>query len=520
MNYYVIQKLNSTGGIASMHRLAIKKMSLLLLTLLLLTIPYQRIAYSKDEISVYDAALNGDTNKVSEFLTQGGDPNSMSEDGRSLLCLASYGGTSIIKLLLDHKANVNIRNNDDGETPLHCAASSGHREIGELLISGGADVNALGNNGKAPLFEATEYSYKDFVGLLLDHGAKWDIYSAILMGNMEKVEEFIRDGADVNEVNDWAPTPLAWAVRQDREEIVKYFVSHGACLHACKEVQETPLSYALQDQRKELARFLINSGADVNLISTMSDDENIDYATPLDQAIELGWKDIAELLIEKGADINGQSNGGGVPLIGAVLTGNEEIILMLIKHGANVRKADMDHDFVRYAIEQANEADLAHKKSFITYKNIANILINNGADISRVGDDGCTILSLSALYGYKEIADLLLGHGADIHARCSDGETPLHFASDFGGKEITAFLIAHGADVNAKANNGMTPLYLAARKGNADIVESLLRAGADVNMKSFLGRTALTVAVIFKDGADDVSRYDRTIKILRKYGAK
>ena len=39
-------------------------------------------------------------------------------------------------------------------TPLHEAAMEGHREIVELLIAAGADVNAKNNWGWTPLFES------------------------------------------------------------------------------------------------------------------------------------------------------------------------------------------------------------------------------------------------------------------------------------------------------------------------------------------------------------------------------
>ena len=35
-----------------------------------------------------------------------------------------------------------MRKNEDGYTPLHLAAQSGHKRIDELLIAKGADVNA------------------------------------------------------------------------------------------------------------------------------------------------------------------------------------------------------------------------------------------------------------------------------------------------------------------------------------------------------------------------------------------
>ena len=60
--------------------------------------------------------------------------------------------------------------------------------------------------------------------------------------------------------------------------------------------------------------------------------------------------------------------------------------------------------------------------------------------------------------GQKEIAQLLIDKGADVNSKANDETTGLIFASMFGHKEIVQLLIARGADINAKANSGMTAL--------------------------------------------------------------
>ena len=55
-------------------------------------------------------------------------------------------------------------------TPLHRAASEGHKEIVELLIAKGADVNAKRNDGKTPLDDAVVMGRKEISDLLRKHG--------------------------------------------------------------------------------------------------------------------------------------------------------------------------------------------------------------------------------------------------------------------------------------------------------------------------------------------------------------
>jgi len=55
-----------------------------------------------------------------------------------------------VKLLLDHKADVNASRYDDGSTPFYSAALNGHAEVVKLLLENRADVNARKHNGFTP----------------------------------------------------------------------------------------------------------------------------------------------------------------------------------------------------------------------------------------------------------------------------------------------------------------------------------------------------------------------------------
>ena len=70
----------------------------------------------------------------------------------------------------------------------------------------------------------------------------------------------------------------------------------------------------------------------------------------------------------------------------------------------------------------------------------------------------------AAINGHKEIDELLVENGADVSAKGEGGWTPLHQTALYGQKEVIELLIAKGADVNAKAADGTTPLDSAKNK--------------------------------------------------------
>ena len=57
---------------------------------------------------------------------------------------------------------------EEGETPLHLAAGGARKEVIELLIEKGADVNAQGIGGMTPL----DWAYGETAYLLSKHGGK------------------------------------------------------------------------------------------------------------------------------------------------------------------------------------------------------------------------------------------------------------------------------------------------------------------------------------------------------------
>ena len=59
-----------------------------------------------------------------------------------------------------------------GGTPLHGAADYGRKEIAELLIAEGADVNEMDKDGSTPLDVAIRSDEPELADLLRKHGGK------------------------------------------------------------------------------------------------------------------------------------------------------------------------------------------------------------------------------------------------------------------------------------------------------------------------------------------------------------
>lgn len=114
------------------------------------------------------------------------------------------------------------------------------------------------------------------------------------------------------------------------------------------------------------------------------------------------------------------------------------------------------------------------------YSRVVRILLNRGADVSRVNELGETALHVSVFRGHLAVTKLLIKAGADLEARDSRGCTPLYTAAENGHSWVITALIQAGANPDtALLPHGETPLYISALSGHVGAVRALLRANAD-----------------------------------------
>ena len=113
--------------------------------------------------------------------------------------------------------------------------------------------------------------------------------------------------------------------------------------------------------------------------------------------------------------------------------------------------------------------------------NIASELVNKGDNNGNIitqyrGNN--TPLHWASYNGHLQMAQLLLNNGAEIDKVRYDGSTPLIIASRYGHLEVVKLLIEHQADVQLKTKWGETALYYARKRGRTAIEKALEEAGA------------------------------------------
>jgi hypothetical protein len=79
---------------------------------------------------------------------------------------AKNGDLEKVKALLKDNPDLAFNKDIDGATPLHYAASNGHKDLTAFLLASKADVNAKAKNGATPMHLATSNGHIEVIKLL------------------------------------------------------------------------------------------------------------------------------------------------------------------------------------------------------------------------------------------------------------------------------------------------------------------------------------------------------------------
>ena len=458
-----------------------------LLTALL--IPATAASAVADGLPLADAARSRNVQAVRTLIRQGANVNAQEADGTTALHWAVRAGdASMVEALLRARASVIVRNRY-GVTPLSLAAEAGSPALVERLLKAGADAKSVVTEGQTVLMVAAR------------------------TGNADVIRQLVAYGADVNAKESWmGETALMWAAAANNVAAVRTLAELGAQVNARSATiaypeqkpaepsnyvgsfvpkgQWTPLLYAARENAIDASRALVEAGADVNI----QDPEGV---TPLLEAVLNMHYDLARVLIDLGANPKVADNAGMTPLFAIVemrtptwersrprLEERSELdgpglIAVLVDRGADPDAALTGRQLSRYhgggsAAFAAGTTPLMQAVRF-KHLDLARLLVERGADVTRRQPDGTTALMIASGVKYaitQEGDPDNMGSPADAHA-------------------IVKLLVERGAGVNDANQRGETPLYGAAFLGNEPIIQYLVERGAKLDAKTTTGRTIL-----------------------------
>jgi len=156
------------------------------------------------------------------------------------------GNEEIVKLLLEHKASIDLKD-ELGGTALMVAAVYGNLEIFNLLLEANADVNLVSDEGNSALFHA------QFALFSFDNAKEKNAeYSRI-------IRALVQHGADLNLKCLGGNTALTFMVkfRPTATSYIQYLLAHGAAYDVRNEAGHTALMIASESGNSKVIELIM-----------------------------------------------------------------------------------------------------------------------------------------------------------------------------------------------------------------------------------------------------------------------
>lgn len=194
----------------------------------------------KDQETILKASYEGDIETVQNLLRKTPELiNAKNSEGGTPLMMATFGHIDIIKLLLEHGADLHAVGQDG--TALHLAVWEKQEKIVQFLLDKGIDPNATSESGETALMAAALKGLTSIGQLLIEKGAEVNcqttegttdmfntsppvvgesaLHLAAAYGHKEFVELLLEHGANKDKTDHVGQKPLHWAARHRQDEL-------------------------------------------------------------------------------------------------------------------------------------------------------------------------------------------------------------------------------------------------------------------------------------------------------------
>ena len=230
-----------------------------------------------DIAACFAACQGGDVEALRSLLARFPALAQARDESGSTPLHAAMAHPACVRLLLEHGADPNARDQGDNAYALHFAAANGRLETVRLLLDAGGDVHGAGDLHQGDVIGWAvgdgEGPSREMVSLLLERGARHHIFSAIATGDADLVRRVVRENPDAlarrRSRFEQGQTPLHFALsapdglqpKPPRYDIADLLIELGADIEAPDDRGRTPLELAMLHGDLEAMRRLKAGGA-------------------------------------------------------------------------------------------------------------------------------------------------------------------------------------------------------------------------------------------------------------------
>ncbi|KAG4441912.1 hypothetical protein IFR05_002596 [Cadophora sp. M221] len=415
---------------------------------------------------------------IAEFLAdQQIDINAKSclDDILPIHLAAARGQDSVVKKLLARGAKTRDRTLE----ALHFATMEGHNSTVKILLEHEESVG--GGSSKQRLLDSQVFSVD---GMAFKQSPNFGrtralrhfysgsaMHIAADMGHDDVLETLIKEGAEIDSLNELNQTPLMHAIRADQQDSMQILLDAGANIYYCDDLGRTPAWFALGNRNSVALTSLQAKGAD---LSEGEHPNSWFTETYLTQALYLEAWDNVEFLLKLGHDPNRRC--GPFPRTSLqVALQNEDVVkteAFVAEHAPEYDDNEERHGTLLVTACSQSSTALVRK--------LIEKARGNGRDIKEYVNAGCYIygtpLYSAAYRGNMELLMLLIEEGADVSS--TEGGwlgSPLDAACAMERMDIVRVLWERGACLKKSRMDGSWMAEGCAGKGNVEIFRSILK---------------------------------------------
>ncbi|XP_030825384.1 ankycorbin isoform X2 [Geospiza fortis] len=203
------------------------------------------------------------------------DTNEWNKNDDRLLQAVENGDPEKVASLLGKKGASATKQDSEGKTAFHLAATKGHAECLRIMVTHGADVTAQDGAGHSALHLAAKNSHPDCIKRLLqskcpadttDNSGKTALHYAAACGCLQAVQLLCEHKCPINIKDLDGNIPLLLAVQNGHTEVCKYLLDHGADINTRDKNGRTALMMACEASSLNMVEAFLRRGADVSLV--------------------------------------------------------------------------------------------------------------------------------------------------------------------------------------------------------------------------------------------------------------
>jgi ankyrin repeat protein len=400
------------------------------------------------------------------LLEAGADANLANEDGQTPLMLAARtGNVALARLLVERGADVNRRERFRNQSAVMWAAAQNHPEMVAFLVSTGADltVRATANDWETQITSEPRVQYRPTGGLT-------PLLYAARAGCLGCVQAMLDAGADKDRPNPDGMTPMIMALDNGHPAVARYLLDRGANPHTWDWWGRTPLYVAVTMRGGLDSRAGSRSPVSLEFIRAL-------LAAGVNSNPQLAFKEPSR----GGRDNRFRDDlltTGATPLLRAAQTFDNEVVRLLLEHGAIV--------------------DLPNASGVTPFMSAAGVGTRTGGGVLGPGvPDNVVALSV-------ETMEILRKAGADVNARITD---------------VTSLTARIARTNTLTGRQGQTTLFFAAETGRTEVVKYLLEHGARADLVDDMGKSPVDL-VQGARGARPDARFTEIVSLLQNVGSR